>query len=268
MEITFLGVRGSSPLSHTSTFGIGTMASRINTAAGGVIYLDAGTGISNGLLDSTPYQRCSLVLSHVHWDHIMGLPFFSPLYVDGWKVDIYEPQSSASVLNTLFDRVHFPLLPADLPATVRCHTYTPGQTLNIEGLRVETVPLPHPGGNCGMRFHENDVCVAFSCDCEINGNEHMAASLLQGATIAVVDAAYSDLDYRTRRVGWGHSSREVWLPLAAQHGVSQIYMQHHSPDSSDSDLESAQISVAALAEKHGITAELLRDGQVVKICRG
>lgn len=265
MEITFLGVRGSCPISRSSQFGISTIATRINTAEGGILYLDGGTGLTLGELDASPGQRCSLVLSHVHWDHIMGIPFFSPLYVDGWQVDIYEPESSAPVLNTLFDRVHFPLSPKDLPATVCCHTYTPGETIQVEGLRIETVPLPHPGGSCGMRLHENNRCVAFSCDCEINGKEQLADILLDNASLAVVDASYGDAEYRARRVGWGHSSREVWLPLAARHHIPRLFMQHHSPEHTDDQLFAAQEHIRARGLQLGIDVQLLREGQVVQL---
>lgn len=259
MEITCYGVRGSFPVTDSPSYGGHTSSLRVVSADGGIVFVDAGTGLQQSCADLAPEGKCSLFLTHTHWDHIIGLPFFPLLFLEGWHIDIYEPAQTVNTLTLLLDGVHFPVHYRDLPASVRTFTYTPGDVLELEGMRATTLPLPHPGGNAGLRLEADGVCAAFSGDCEINGHEHLAGELLRNAAVALVDAQYSDAVYPTR-TGWGHSTHEVWLPLAKDAHVPLLLLGHHNHEDSDDTLDKTDRRIRDMASRMGLQARLLREG--------
>lgn len=260
MEITLLGVRGSTFVSDSPIFGGETSCFQIQAKGCAPLFVDAGSGLRAGGHALPKSGRCSILLTHVHWDHVWGLPFFAPLYRRGWSVDIYTPEPHDSIVQTLFDRVHFPLLQGDLAATIRVLRFTPGEQLELEGIVLQTMTVPHPGGCVGLRATADNVVAAFSGDCEINGHESDMEPLLHGAALAVVDGHYSDADYADFK-GWGHSSRESWLPVAKKTGVGHLVFSHHNPLSSDAQLEEEERDITEQARLLGLRATLARQGR-------
>lgn len=267
MEIDFFGVRGSCPVADSPHYGGETSCLRLRSAGGGVLYMDAGSGLRKAGHDMPAGGHCSVFLSHVHWDHVQGLLFFAPLYSPDWTVDIYEPARHAGILPYIFDGLHFPLSPRNLSATINAIPYVPGKLLTIEGLDVLPIALPHPGGSVGLRVVEGDTVVALSGDCEIDGNEPELSTLLNGAELAVVDGQYNDAAYKEYK-GWGHSRRETWLPLARQYGVGKLLFTHHDPSSSDAQLDVECTAIRKLAASQGVDAELALEGTSWPNCVG
>lgn len=261
MEVALLGVRGSCCIPHSASYGGDTTCFRVRSASGGTLFIDAGTGLRNDNTVSPTEGRCSILLTHVHWDHVFGLPFFAPLYRAGNTVDVYTPESTGNILETLFDGVHFPIRAEKLAARVRLIRYTPGESLHIEGIQVRTIPMPHPGGSVGVRLAADGHVVGLSGDCEITGQEPELESLLQGADMAVVDGQYSAKNY-PRFKGWGHSCYEVWLDVAKKFGNPCLVFSHHDPESSDAMLDAARQNIQQKAQDMGLRVELARQGLV------
>lgn len=241
MRVTFYGVRGSIPVPGpgTARYGGNTSCLLVQSSSNELFIVDAGTGIRNLGRDLPPEGSCHLLLSHTHWDHIGGLPFFAPFYSPGWKVDLYVPEGHTGVLALLMNGLNFPLNVQDLPAQVTVHEYHPGQTLEPGSLRVETFPMPHPGGSTGLRLTDGWT-LALSGDCEMNEttDKRLLKALLHDAHAAVVDGQYTAAAYLAYQ-GWGHSAREAWLEPACSAGVQNLLFTHHDADSTDDMLDQA-----------------------------
>lgn len=239
MRVTFYGVRGSIsvPGPETVRYGGNTSCLSVRSSSGELFVVDAGTGIRNLGRSLPPEGSCHLLLSHTHWDHISGLPFFAPLYAPGWNVELYVPEGHAGVLALLMNGLNFPLNVQDLSAQVTVREFHLGQTLELGSLRVETFPMPHPGGSAGLRITDGWT-LALSGDCEVNENtdDRLLKPLLRDAHAAVVDGHYTAAAYSAYR-GWGHSAREAWLEPARSAGVQNLLFTHHDMNSTDAMLD-------------------------------
>ena len=194
MKITFYGVRGSIPVSGPDTlkFGGDTSCVHIKLNNGTDVILDAGTGIrklGQTMLDSkTPIN---ILMSHRHWDHILGFPFFEPIYQKDRPVSIYPSEPDIHVklcsLMSQMDGAHFPVSAKELPSETKCVMLNIEEVLLARGVNVTRQALNHPGGGYAYRIEEDDVSCAYVTDNELwppgNGKTTIAlaiAKLLSG----------------------------------------------------------------------------------------
>lgn len=248
MLVRFWGVRGSlpTPTAGNLKYGGNTTCLEVRTSGDQLLIFDAGSGLralGRRLLQETPPQghRIMLFLTHYHWDHIQGFPFFEPMYAPQNFVYLHGFQSpNVSVERALGEQMANPYFPVDM-GVMRAtrHFYAIGEeSLQIGDAHLTTRFLNHPQGCLGYRIEDRDRVVVFATDNE-HGNPHYdrnIRALAENADVLIYDAQYSPEEYKSK-VGWGHSTWEHGLRVARDAGVKEVVLFHHDPDHSDFDID-------------------------------
>lgn len=261
MLVTFWGTRGSisTPGRTTEKYGGNTPCVTIENQATKIV-LDAGTGIRNLGIElvreaETRKQplRIHLFLSHTHWDHIQGLPFFQPAYLKDTRVTIYgspkKEQFLASVLKRQMDYEYFPVSMSALTADIRI------QEMSKENLRLGPITIDweeqvfHPGGSVRYRFSAYGKKIVYATDVELDlflrkrgrseqeeGSAEEYMRFVADADLLIADGMYSEEEYPAR-IGWGHGSIPAVIEAAAKANVKQLALFHHDPQHSDKVLD-------------------------------
>ena len=263
MIITFYGVRGSTaaPGPLTAKYGGNTSCIHIELETGHDLVLDAGTGIR--LLGrklakkSTP---TNILLSHGHWDHIQGYPFFEPIYQPDRDIHVYiSIESGRKLLSKLFDQMdgtHFPVRASDLPSnSFSKFKGIESELYEREGIQVVKQQLNHPGGGVAFKINENGASCAYVTDNELEPpntpvtNYDQWVKYLHGVDVLIHDAQYTE-DDMPHKHGWGHSLISQVRQLATDAEVGTLVMFHHDPDRSDSELDEIQIENEIYLRSH------------------
>jgi phosphoribosyl 1,2-cyclic phosphodiesterase len=249
MQARIWGCRGSlaAPGPETLRYGGNTSCLEVRTEAGGLVVLDAGTGI-RGLGRTELPDRIHLLLTHLHLDHIEGFPFFAPVWREETELHIWGPQSTTRSLEARIARyLSPPLFPrdlAELPCRLRFHD-VPTDEWELEGVRISAAPVSHPGPTVGYRLSENGRALAYIPDHEPALGAHLEElqgewisgwDLADGADVLLHDAQFTEDEY-PRRVGWGHSSVAHAVSFAARAKVRRLLLFHHDPSRSDEELD-------------------------------
>lgn len=243
MKLQFWGVRGSIPTAGRDTFEFGgnTACVEIRVPDQDILIVDGGSGIRNlGIALHEEFQAnplsLHLFLTHFHWDHIQGLPFFQPLYNGANKVTFHSgraPAESREILegqmSTPYFPVNFELLTAKREFVRACP-----DVFRHGPLTVEAFPLNHPQTAVGYRFECNGAVVVHASDCE-HGDEKLDSVLrryAQNADVLIYDSQYTPEEYELKK-GWGHSTWLEATEVAKDAGVKQLVLFHHDPSHSD-----------------------------------
>lgn len=181
------------------------------------------------------------VMSHVHWDHIMGFPFFTPAYIPGNRIRVH---GCHDVLETALRRQQSePCFPVDfdqLGSQISFHQLQPGQPYEIGGLGIQAIRQPHHGDSYGYRFESNGKTVVYSTDAEhrLENKDEIEAfvDFFRGADLVIFDAMYSLADMISVREDWGHSSNLIGVDLCHRAGVRHYCMFHHEPAYDDATI--------------------------------
>jgi phosphoribosyl 1,2-cyclic phosphodiesterase/DNA-binding response OmpR family regulator len=235
-------------------YGGNTSCVEVTTASGTTIVLDCGTGAA--LLGSDMMRRGgksasgALLISHSHWDHIQGLPFFVPAFVPGNEWDVYAPHGFAqSVRETLagqMQHTYFPVELSQLGATIRYHDLTEGG-FSIGEVKVTTRYLNHPALTLGYRLEADGVTLVYCCDHEphsrslaygsgeIGDQDRDHIDFIADADLLIHDAQYRAAEY-AEKVGWGHSTLEYVVAIAQLAEVKALAFTHHDPARDDEAL--------------------------------
>jgi phosphoribosyl 1,2-cyclic phosphodiesterase len=260
MQVTFWGARGSVPTPHARTlkYGGNTSCVEVRTPAGHTIILDCGTGIMHLgklLAERTPPEGHKLMvfLTHFHWDHIQGLPFFAPLYDIRNQVffHCFEAHgfSGKEALGALMLTPYFPVDMSVMKA--RKNFYTIGEErLKVFDVEISSKYLNHPQGCLGFRVDSEDGVFVYGTDHEHGVPEFDAnmRTLAEGADLLVYDAQYTPAEYQTH-VGWGHSTWEEGIRVARDADVRELVLFHHDPDHSDLFLDKMLIEARACSPR-------------------
>jgi len=259
-QLRFWGVRGSvpSPGPRTARFGGNTPCLELRGPDGDLVILDAGTGLREfGSQLSNEPMDLRIFLTHGHWDHIQGLPFFAPLFRSGTRITIHgpRPESGAGGLARAFDAqmsaVVFPVALADAGATVEFREFSPDDgRFEGPGYEITTMPVRHPGGAVGYSFsmqgRGDERKFVYVSDNELTAEGDLAETdawrrrlveFASDADLLVHDATYSEQEYGRHR-GWGHSTDRQAVALALEAGVKRLALFHHHPDRSDAEIDS------------------------------
>ncbi len=271
MRVQFYGVRGSCPAPgpETAEHGGNTSCVAAWLDDGSLLVFDAGTGIrtlGRELTEAGWAGTIHLLLSHTHWDHIIGLPFFEPLFDPRSHLRIHPltntHQERFRWRPTLFDEIHFPVPAADIPCKVELPDH-PREPWEIGSARVWRIPLNHPGG--AQRFRVEDRTGAVFCyltDHEIHPPGAVTTSLdelaafARGADVVVHDAQYLEGDL-PRKHGWGHSVLGDVLELGRRAETRRLVLFHHDPDRSDEALHAIAARGRAWLAEHAPETELI-----------
>ena len=243
MRVRFWGVRGSVPWTTSSSIGYGCNTPCVeirNERTGAVLVLDAGSGIV-GLgeaLGSEP-RAIPILLSHYHWDHVQGLPFFAQFYQSGWTATIWAPileHAGPAWLDALFQRPFFPVSIDALPSRPVLAVVPPGEMV-IGGFRVHSQPLTHPGGAFAYRIQGDTGDLVYATDHEFGDQaaDEGLAGFCKDAAAVILDAHYTPDELPSRK-GRGHGSWEQCAEFAAASGARQLWLFHHKPGRTDEDL--------------------------------
>lgn len=249
MLIRCWGARGSIPVSGQDflRYGGDTPCIEVRTKDDDIIIIDAGSGVRRlgSRLLAEDRHDYTMIFTHAHWDHIMGFPFFKPIYLSETRIDLFGcPFAQASVkamISHIMAPPNFPVRFEDITAEIR-YQETCQYTFALGSLRVTPIPLSHPNQGMGYRFEEEGKSFVFLTDNELTyrhpggmGYEDYC-SFAKGADLLIHDAEYRPEDYRLTRT-WGHSVYTDALRLALDAGVARLGLFHHNQERTDQAVE-------------------------------
>jgi phosphoribosyl 1,2-cyclic phosphodiesterase/CheY-like chemotaxis protein len=276
MQVQFWGTRGSIPKPGPTTerYGGNTPCVEVRTARGTLVIIDCGTGLHGlglNLMAGGPKDLAGHILvSHTHWDHIQGFPFFVPFFVPGSKWEIYGPkgldQSLRETLAGQMQHTYFPIAPDQFNATLHYHDLLEG-AFEIDDIKVTTQYLNHPALTLGYRLEADGATVVYSCDHEpfsravadgqgdFVGQDRRHARFVEGADLLIHDAQYTAAEYPSK-VGWGHSTGEFVARLARHASVKRVALTHHDPLRRDDALDRIVGQLQAESRDTGSSLEI------------
>ena len=291
MKVKFWGVRGSiaSPGPQTARYGGNTTCIEIRTDSNELIILDAGTGIfplSQTLLAELPV-KANVFITHSHWDHIQGLPFFIPNFIPGNLLRLhgaFDPVSGKGVeqvMSVQLQYSYFPVREAEMKAGIEYVTLAPEQSIQVGSATVTPYLLNHPVINFGYRIESNGKSVFFTGDHEppyniyepadeeyaeyqafVDEKEQSILNAMRGVDVLIVDTSYTAQEYPAKK-GWGHGTFASGIQAAHKAGAKVLYCTHHEPTRSDDALEA--VFAQALADHPvapgGPDIRLAREGE-------
>jgi phosphoribosyl 1,2-cyclic phosphodiesterase len=270
LQLRFWGVRGSIPTPTPDNAGYGgnTACLEVRLPSGEILIIDGGTGarqLGHALMKEAAGKSLSLhfFLTHFHWDHIQGIPFFQPLYARENEVTFYSMKAPAVTAETLEGQMSIPYFPVDfkfLPAQRR-FVEIPGREFHFGDTRVTSFPLHHPQGCFGYRLDHQGHSLVFASDLE-HGDPEMDRSLpraAEGADVLIYDAQFTPEEYEARR-GWGHSTWLEGTRLARQVGAKRLILFHHDPAHDDTALR----AILKCAQQEFPNTSLATEGELVQ----
>jgi phosphoribosyl 1,2-cyclic phosphodiesterase len=242
----------------------------VEVLAGGLrIILDAGTGIrplGERLRKSPDEKRASIFLTHFHWDHIQGFPFFTPAYDPEFQLRIFGPTQDGVDLETLIRKqmgpISFPIPFESLVADLAFHPLNSG-SWSEDGVRVHALRVRHTCFTVGYRVEAGGRSVVFVPDNELEGGKYPVPpgwedeflAFVSGADLLIHDSTYTTREYAEKE-GWGHSTYQQSLALAERAGVSALHFFHHSPHRSDDELDAIVQEARADLARRGSSLEV------------
>jgi phosphoribosyl 1,2-cyclic phosphodiesterase len=247
VKVRFWGTRGTRPTPgrRTLRYGGNTTCVEVRDGAGGLVIIDSGSGIAElgaTLVPGGPLDL-HLLVTHTHWDHIQGFPFFAPAFREGTHLTIVGPAGSIKSLKAAFadqmDAAYWPIGLDQMAARIEFVEVSSGQTFSVGQLKVTPHEMRHPIVTLGYRLQDGASAFAFATDNEIvhgNGGMSALAEWCDGADLLAHDAQYSVAEYPSHE-GWGHSTFDDALTLADAAGVRQLAFVHHDPQHSDDTID-------------------------------
>lgn len=273
LSIRFWGVRGSIPSPGAEMAQVGGNTSCVEVVAGTQrLILDAGSGLRRL---GEQGGDATLLLSHLHWDHIQGLPFFRPAWTPGTRLRIVGARATSAPDVSLAEALarqmrtpHFPVSLSAMRATLEIEELIDGASFTVGEATVKSGRLHHPDGVTAFRIEHGGRSVVYATDFE-HGTpaDDRLVALAHRADVLIFDAMYTDDEYEGRcgpsRRGWGHSTWQRGVELADRAGVEHLVLFHHDPARTDDEV--AAIEHAARRARPG--TEAAREGRQIRLER-
>ncbi|HNT91564.1 MAG TPA: MBL fold metallo-hydrolase [Smithellaceae bacterium] len=267
MLVRCWGARGSIPVSGPKylKYGGNTTCLEIITKDNRVLIVDAGSGIreaGNALLAQDRHDY-TLLLTHAHWDHIMGFPFFKPLYSSRTKLSVWGRAFVQKSIKNILSRpmmapnfpVDFSAIRADISYKNICHDH-----YELGAIKIFPIALSHPNQGTGFKFVEDGKCFVFLTDNELGyhhegGLDHQQyLGFCRSADLLIHDAEYNKDEYKKTR-GWGHSTYDDALNLAIEAGVKKFGLFHHNQDRFDEEIDAMVDDCEKIKKSRGANLE-------------
>ncbi|MFN0264925.1 MBL fold metallo-hydrolase [Tepidamorphus sp. 3E244] len=254
-SLRFWGVRGSIATCAPDICGFGGETICMEVTCGDrTLVFDAGSGVRRLGKDllARDIELVDLFISHFHYDHVEGLPFFAPMYREGARVRIHSghgapPGGTRSLIEGFIGPPYFPICPELFRAEWSCANIALGEVHDIgDDISLETFALNHPGGATGYRITYAEKSIAIVTDNEhvIGQTDDALGRFISGADLVIYDAMYTDAELPTY-VGFGHSTWQEGARLATAFNADQLALIHHSPHRLDTELENMDADLAA-----------------------
>jgi phosphoribosyl 1,2-cyclic phosphodiesterase len=279
MLVRCWGSRGSVSVSGKEfiKYGGDTTCLEIVTDNDGRVIVDAGTGIRKlgSRLVSENSCNINIVLTHPHWDHLLGFPFFKPLYKESCKINVWGPQPTQESVRSMISKTmsppYFPIELKDIHADINFFSIE-GKGFSIGSLNITTIPLNHPNHGAGYRFEENGKSFVFLTDNELTHTHSDGVAyedyvkFAGGADLLFHDAEYTPEDY-TRTKGWGHSVYLDTIRFAMDAGVKALGLFHHNQDRDDKGIDAIVADCRKILKEKGSGMDCfaVADGSEVKL---
>ncbi len=271
-RIHFWGVRGSIPCPGPDTIRYGGNTPCVEVRCGDhVLIFDAGTGIralGRTLIDAGMAADTDIFFSHCHLDHVIGLPFYAPLFNASYRVNLWAGHFNGhpGVEDAVRKIMSFPLFPIEVEtfrARLEFHDFKAGDDLTPRpGIVVRTMPLSHPGGSTGYRVEHAGRSVAYITDIELGDGPFDEGAMVLATRVGalIIDATYTDKELQTH-LGWGHSSWQQVVRFANEAGVGKLCLFHHDPDHDDAFMD----AVEAAADEARPGTIIAREGLIIEL---
>lgn len=272
LEVKFWGVRGSIPTPSPENLGCGgnTTCLEVCLSNGKGLVIDGGTGAR--MLGMDLMRRAAggsieldILMTHFHWDHIQGIPFFAPLYDPKNRIQFHTSRSPEDVRNILEGQMTHPYFPVkfELLGAQRQFADFPAASKKLLGDRVEVTPfaLNHPQGATGFRIECDGAVVVHACDHEHGDSEKdkRIREMAEGASVLIYDAQFTPDEYAAKK-GWGHSTWLEGVKIAREAKVQHLVLSHHDPSHTDEFME----AVLAAARQEFPNTSIAREGSSLR----
>jgi CheY-like chemotaxis protein len=278
VKLRFWGTRGSiaTPGPFTTRFGGNTSCVDLVTKAGQRFIFDCGTGARllgmHMMAHATKPIEATILISHTHWDHIQGFPFFAPVFAPGGRITVCGPHgtynSLPDTLSGQMEYTYFPVNLTDLGARIEYMELPEGEN-ELGGVRIVTQRLNHPAETLGFRIEADGVSVMYVCDHEpywehlwrsdaepgkldsiLHAGDRRHAEFLLNADVVIHDAQYTPAEYPAKK-NWGHSTYSYVTQIAAAANVKRLFLTHHDPTHDDGFLSAMEVQARAIAHAAG-----------------
>jgi len=297
MKVKFWGVRGSiaTPGKSTMKYGGNTSCTEVHLDDGNLIILDAGTGIrnlGNKLLASGKKVRAYIMITHPHWDHIQGFPFFRPAFLTGNELTIVGPEADSvkldEIISEQMNKIYFPIKLSELEAEIK---FVPlgEDKIKVFGADVETIYVNHPGFTIGYKINYKNKSLAYISDNEPYSHEmahyftnnelkvlrlfenypgdpnRRIVDFIKGADVLIHDSTYTPEQYEDH-IGWGHSHYGFTMKVAAEANVKKLFLFHFDPSLDDKMVDSIIVKCKKEMKKKNYSFEIFaaREGMEIR----
>jgi len=277
MKIRFWGTRGSIPTPGPNTvrYGGNTACVEVRDSRGALLVLDAGTGLRElgvAMVNGNGPRPFSvdLLLSHLHWDHIQGIPFFRPAYDPKSRMRIVGPKQQSRTMKDLLglgmDDPFFPVDIDDLPVQLEIGEMHDGDEQHFGPYRVRAASIWHPAPALAYRVEADGRSLVYATDTEdpFSGKPNPVIPLAMGADTLIHDAQFLPSDFKAT---WGHSTIDAALDVATKAEVKRVVLYHHDPERSDDALDriAEDAQRAATQRRSGLEVIVAREGLELEV---
>jgi phosphoribosyl 1,2-cyclic phosphodiesterase len=277
LEVTFYGVRGSTPCHGDDTVRYGGNTSCVALRAPGEqpLFFDLGTG-ARYFGSTQPHDgsfRGTCLLSHLHWDHVQGLPFFTPTLRPGSHLDVYAPEQAhgatvAQVIDNTIAPPLFPVMVSQLPGTIAFHDIADAD-FTVGGFHVSSRLVPHIGPTLGYRVEWGGRTVAYLSDHQQPHDGSFSVSdgareLIEGVDLLIHDSQYTTHEFPAKNT-WGHCTVDYAVWLARHCNVGQLALFHHDPTRTDDDIDELQRCAVSFGGRAGLQVVAAHEGLTISL---